>query len=176
MKAASGPIRRLATYWKIEAINVVLIPAIALYFVLRSGGRISAAFVLSALACSFLLVIGTIVLRMMHRRACGETDDARSPIPLLIRLRWPAVALCTAAAVAMGIECVTQGPRLASELVAPAVLLLLAVLEYVNYYHVQLQHFNHAPDWQRLISGRGFRRSHLAREIECWKRERPRGA
>lgn len=175
MKAASGPIRRLATYWKIEAINVVLIPAIALYFVLRSGGRISAAFVLSALACSFLLVIGTIVLRMMHRRACGETDDARSPIPLLIRLRWPAVALCTAAAVAMGIECVTQGPRLASELVAPAVLLLLAVLEYVNYYHVQLQHFDHPPDWRRLMSGRGFRPSHLARQIARWKREQHHG-
>jgi hypothetical protein len=56
------------------------------------------------------------------------------------------------------------------------VLLLLAVLEYINYYHVQLQHFDHAPDWKRLISGRGFRRSHLAREIERWERERAGGA
>jgi hypothetical protein len=54
-------------------------------------------------------------------------------------------------------------------------LLLLAVLEYINYYHVQLQHFDHAPDWQRLVSGRGFRRSHLAREIERWKRDQRRG-
>ncbi len=54
-------------------------------------------------------------------------------------------------------------------------LLLLAVLEYINYYHVPLQHFDHAPDWQRLVSGRWFRRSHLAREIERRKRDQRRG-
>jgi hypothetical protein len=79
-----------------------------------------------------------------------------------------------AAAIALGIEWVDAGPGLSTQLVAPAVLLLLAVLEYVNYYHVQLQHFDHAPDWQRLVSGRGFRRSHLAREIDRWKRARRR--
>ncbi|MFN9877812.1 MAG: hypothetical protein ACK557_04995, partial [Planctomycetota bacterium] len=65
--------------------------------------------------------------------------------------------------------------QLDARFVAPAILLLLAVLEYINHYHFQLQHFDHAPDWQRLVSGRGFRRSHLAREIDRWKRER-RGA
>jgi hypothetical protein len=71
MNPNSVPTRRLTTYWKIEAGNVVFIPAIAIYLVLRSGGTISVALVLSCLACSFLLVIGTIVLRMMLRKARG---------------------------------------------------------------------------------------------------------
>jgi hypothetical protein len=152
----------------------VFIPAIAIYLVLRSGGTISVALVLSCLACSFLLVIGTIVLRMMLRKARGEADVTKTRIPLLLRLRWPALGLCAAAAVALGMECFNRGPQLSAQFLAPAVLLLLAVLEYINYYHVQLQHFDHAPDWKRLISGRGFRPSHLAREIERWRRaERP---
>jgi len=174
MNPNSVPTRRLTTYWKIEAGNVVFIPAIAIYLVLRSGGAISVALVLSCLACSFLLVIGTIVLRMMLRKARGEADVTKTRIPLLLRLRWPALGLCAAAAVALGMECFNRGPQLSAQFLAPAVLLLLAVLEYINYYHVQLQHFDHAPDWKRLISGRGFRPSHLAREIERWRRaERP---
>jgi hypothetical protein len=175
MHATSAPARRLATYWKIEAGNVVFLPAIAIYIVLRSGGTISVALVLSCLACSFLLVIGTIVLRMMLRKARGEAGATTARIPLLLRLRWPALALCVAAAVALGMECLDAGPQLSAQFLAPAALLLLAVLEYINYYHIQLQHFDHAPDWKRLISGRGFRPSHLAREIERWKRaQRPR--
>ena len=171
MATSPSPVKRLTTYWKIEAGNAVFIPALAVYLVLKSGGRISTALVLSGLACSFLLVIGTIVLRMMLRKARGEADAIADRIPLLARMRWPAIALCVAAAVANGTEWLRGGLELSAQCLAPAVLLLLAVLEYVNYYHFQLQHFDHAPDWQRLIAGRGFRRSHLAREIERWKRE-----
>lgn len=44
-------------------------------------------------------------------------------------------------------------------------LAVLAGLEYVNYYHVQLQHFDNAADIKRLLSGRGFRPAHLARAL-----------
>jgi uncharacterized integral membrane protein len=120
-------------------------------------------------------MIGTIALRMMCCKAGGDANATADWIPLLIRMRWPAIGLCAAAAVAVGVECVTAGPQLSTQFVAPVVLLLLAVLEYINYYHVQLQHFDHVADWRRLVSGRGFRRSHLAREIERWRRERFRG-
>jgi hypothetical protein len=176
MATSSSPVRRLTTYWKIEAGNAVFIPALAVFLVLKSGGTISAALVLSGLACSFHLVIGTIVLRMMLRKARGEANATADRVPLLIWMRWPAIGLCVAAAAAIAAEWINGSPVLSTQYVAPAVLLLLAVLEYINYYHVQLQHFDHAPDWQRLISGRGFRRSHLAREIDRWKREQLRGA
>jgi hypothetical protein len=42
-----------------EAFHAVVIPAFAIFLVLKSGGAISTARVLSGLACSFLLVIGT---------------------------------------------------------------------------------------------------------------------
>jgi hypothetical protein len=175
MTTGSSPVRRLKTYWKVEASNVVLMPALAVFLVLKSGGTISIALVLSGLACSFLLVIGTMVLRMMLRKAGGDANAIADRVPLLLRMRWPAIGLCVAAAVALGVECINIGPRLSTQFVAAAVLLILAAIEYINYYHVQLQHFDHAPDWKRLMSGRGFRRSHLAREIDRWKRERARG-
>ena len=52
MANSPSPVRRLTTYWKIEAGNAVLIPAIAAYFVLRSGATVTPALVLSGLACS----------------------------------------------------------------------------------------------------------------------------
>jgi pimeloyl-ACP methyl ester carboxylesterase len=87
MRSDSAPIRRLTNYWKIEAGNAALIPAIAVYFVLRSGATITPALVLSGLACSFLLVIGTIVLRMMLRKARGEPDATKGRIALLAWMR-----------------------------------------------------------------------------------------
>jgi hypothetical protein len=54
-------------------------------------------------------------------------------------------------------------------LVVSLLLALLAILEYVNYYRVQLQHFDHAADFKRLVTGRGFRRSHLAKAIAAYR-------
>lgn len=45
----------------------------------------------------------------------------------------------------------------------------LAVLEYVNYYHRQLQHFDHKPDLQRLMAGKGFRRSQMSVDLKNWR-------
>ncbi|MEL7498867.1 MAG: hypothetical protein AAFN77_14765 [Planctomycetota bacterium] len=42
---------------------------------------------------------------------------------------------------------------------------LLSVLEYINYYHIQLQHFDHLPDLDRLLKGRGFRRSKMSNDL-----------
>ena len=131
MATSPSPARRLTTYWKIEAGNAVLIPALAVYMVLRSGGKISTALVLSGLACSFLLVIGTIVLRMMLRKARGEATATADWLPLLIRMRWPAIGLCVAAAIANGADWISGNAGLSAQFVAPAVLLLLAVLSAV---------------------------------------------
>lgn len=59
MSTSCFPVRRLRTDWKMEAFHAVVIPAFAIFLVLKSGGAISTARVLSGLACSFLLVIGT---------------------------------------------------------------------------------------------------------------------
>jgi hypothetical protein len=43
----------------------------------------------------------------------------------------------------------------------------LAALEYVNYYHRQLQHFDSWADFKRLLAGKGFRKSWMARDLEA---------
>jgi hypothetical protein len=44
----------------------------------------------------------------------------------------------------------------------------VAILEYVNYYHRQLQHFDNVADFKRLITGKGFRPSQMARDLRMY--------
>jgi hypothetical protein len=90
-------LKRLGPYWKMEAANIVFVPAMAFGLVWYAKSRASLAMILAASATSFLLWIGTTV---------------------------------------------------------------------------QLQHFDHAEDFRRLISGRGFRRSHLAKQIAAYRQGR----
>lgn len=50
---------------------------------------------------------------------------------------------------------------------------LLALAEYVNYYHRQLQHFDNWPDFHRLITGRGFRPAKMALDLAAWRAAGP---
>ncbi len=47
---------------------------------------------------------------------------------------------------------------------------VLALLEYVNYYHRQLQHFDHGPDFKRLLAGKGLRPSQMAKDLKDYRR------
>jgi hypothetical protein len=55
-------------------------------------------------------------------------------------------------------------------LAAAAVLNLLAVLEYANYYHRQIQHFDRWSDFKRLVTTRRLRRSHMSRALEAHRK------
>jgi hypothetical protein len=50
----------------------------------------------------------------------------------------------------------------------------LGSLEYVNYYRVQLQHFDNLADFKRLLGGRGFRKAHLARDLAAFREAKGR--
>ena len=78
--------------------------------------------------------------------------------------------LLAAATVATGLAVATQGwpPRT----IAAVGLSLLAWLEYVNYYHWQLQNFDSAIDFKRLMAGRGLRRAHMGRAVKLWRAAR----
>ena len=53
------------------------------------------------------------------------------------------------------------------------VLTTLAALEYVNYYHVQLQHFDNGADVRKLLRGAGFRQAHMARDLALYRNKKP---
>ena len=156
-------VRRLAWYWQAEAANVVLVPALMVWL---SKGQLGLPAVLAILPMCALLVAGTTYLR-------GKYRQLTAGVPLDRALAWLAAA---------------QMPLLAGTLVALATLAwawldpaltrglaerwvitaaaILAALEYVNYYHRQLQHFDNASDLRRLMTGRGFRPSQLRRDLE----------
>lgn len=164
-------LRRLKPYYKMEAANVVFVPAAACVAVWAYGsGSISPAMVAAMAATSFLLVVGTIAWKVVVDGLEGNPDTARRWVPRLAAARWPAAALILLAFCLTGEEAYRTLPEWTGSLIAAAVLVVLAVLEYVNYYHYQLQHFDHAADFARLLSGRGFRRSHLSVAIAAWER------
>lgn len=47
---------------------------------------------------------------------------------------------------------------------------ILAVLEYINYYHIQLQNFDHGPTFRRFLKRRTFPRAYLAKDLEIWRK------
>jgi hypothetical protein len=53
--------------------------------------------------------------------------------------------------------------------IAGAGLWLLAALEYVNYYHRQLQYFDNMADLKHLLTGRGLKPAHMARDLAAWR-------
>ena len=170
-------LRRLRPYYRMEAANVVLVPACACAVVAASGsGRVSPAMVASMAATSFLLVVGTVAWKIVVDGLEGNPETGRRWVPRLAAARWPAAALILLALALTGGEAYRTLPHWTGSLIAATLLLVLAVLEYVNYYHYQLQHFDHAADFARLLSGRGFRRSHLSKAIAARKAAKGRVA
>lgn len=162
-------IRRLGPYWQMEAGNAVLVPGAAFGLILYFGGTIGWPTVLAAVACAALLVVGALAWRMELANLQNKPQVARYWTPILARLHGPMLLLTLAACGVAVWRLATWGDLWGPDAIAAAVLAALALLEYVNYYHVQLQHFDNAADFKRLLAGKGFRRAHLARAIDAWK-------
>lgn len=156
-------VRRLSSYWQMEAANIVLVPA---FMIWASGAQLGLPAALAIFPMSAMLAAGTCYLRAKYRQlSAGQpiggalTGLAKAQIPLL------AATLVGLATMVCGwaVPAITSG--LAERWVVTAAA-LLALLEYINYYHRQLQHFDNANDWRRLLSGKGFRKSQLRRDLE----------
>jgi hypothetical protein len=170
--AKAALIRRLRMYWQVEAGNVVMVPGVAMAAVHIYGGKIGWPTILAASACAALLVIGALAWRMELANVQGKPQVAQYWTPILARLQAPMLLLSLSACGAVVWRLATWADLWSPDAIAAAVLATLAALEYVNYYHVQLQHFDNAADFKRLVSGKGFRRAHLARAIDAWKAKR----
>lgn len=160
--------RRLSGYWKMEAGNVVLLPLIL---------AMLASWTLSWVTLiSFVPMMGLLVIGAYYWRAKLKQLEDRS-------YRFDR---------AMRVLSISQGPALIATLIAAATVIyawrtpglfisgwdqgaatfaaVLAVLEYVNYYHRQLQHFDHGPDFKRLLAGKGLRPSQMAKDLKTHRR------
>ena len=160
--------RRLNSYWKLEAGNVVLVPAFTGWAVLQLGGAITSPLVLAMAAVSALLVVGAAAWRMELAGLRGERGFAPALLPWLSLAQGPTLLLSIASVGGAGFEVWRGGWSVTA--VATCILALLAMLEYINYYVVQLQHFDHPADFKRLMSGRGFREAHLAKALRAHRK------
>jgi hypothetical protein len=163
-------LRRLEGYWRLEAFNAALVPAAAGYLVLEAGGRLSWPLGLAMAASAFLLAVGAAAWRMELDDLKGRPEFGRRALPWLARAQPASLALLAAAAAGAAFEVARDG--WSPSAVATAALAGLAALEYLNYFVVQLQHFDNATDLARLTRGRGFRTPHLARALRRWRARR----
>lgn len=163
-------LKRLKPYWMMEGANVLLMPLIAWFLItFVAKGQITVAVIAAMLATSFLLVVGTFAWKMVVDGLEGNSTSEEQWTPWLDLARWPAMLLTILALIATAAEAFSTLPRFSASLIGASLLCLLAILEFVNYYHVQLQHFDHAEDFQRLLSGKGFRQSHLSKSIRAYR-------
>ncbi len=166
MAAPQSPASRLQWYWRTELWNAALLPVVALALFWPPGWLSLVALI----PMSGLLVIGGLYWRAKLRRLQGDPQVLSGFLAVASRLQ-PVLAAATATAVIVvtvawfgGLSFRGTGDRVVATIAAA-----LAAAEYVNYYHRQLQHFDRAADWRRLLTGRGFRPSHLKRDLARWR-------
>jgi hypothetical protein len=164
-------VRRLRPYWKMEFANIFLLPLIGLYLIVFVfGAPITTSLCVSTIATSWLLILGTISLRMMLEDLQGNKSFGEYWLPKLNRAQLPSLMLVTFSCIVTLANACSVFPNFSASHYGSLLFSLLALLEYINYYHRQLQHFDNAADFQRLREGRGFRRSHLSCRLERWRR------
>lgn len=160
---------RLEPYWKMEAANAVMIP---LAVVLLSKGQLSWVSLVPMAAMVLLLAIGALYWRAKVRQLKGQTKGWTSLLRGLARLQLPALILTVAGCIAALAGWIRADLALGmADRVAATVCAVLAALEYVNYYHRQLQHFDNKADFKRMLAGKGFRPSWLARDLAELRRK-----
>jgi len=167
-------IQRLRWYWQMEASCAVAIPLAAHLLARPSGLETAPSFWVAAFACAALLAVGGLYWRAVLKRMEGAPAAFETLIPRLAMAGPFLLAMVTASAAALALDVALFGEGWTGGRIAAAVLTLLAALEYVNYYVVQLQHFDNPADFKRLIAGRGFRKAHLARDIAAWRTKQRR--
>lgn len=162
--------RRLSWYWQVELANAVIVPAAVLLMVEVYGERASWPVLMTLMPMIGLLVVGGLYWRGKLHELRGEPRAIGRVLALADRAQLPLLAL-TALAVLIGIcgmFVTLPGSGTANRWAALGAS-LLALAEYVNYYHRQLQHFDNWPDFHRLMTGRGCRPARMAVDLAQWR-------
>ena len=156
-----------------EAANVVFVPALAIAFGFPRDALEAIALGLAIAAAAGFLVVGAAYWRAVDLRLrLGDTKVTGRALALADRVEKPLIVICGLAIVATVVALTANGWTRA--VIAAASLALLAALEYINYYHRQLQNFDHAADFKRLLARRRLKVSHMARDLAAWRVETSR--
>ena len=127
----------------------------------------AAAVGLALLAVSLLLLVGGAYWYGVLKRAEGNSAVLASVLRIADAIERPVIALLAVGWAVSVVALLASGRSRA--VIAALACSALGSLEYVNYFRVQLQHFDRLADFKRLLSGRGFRRAHLARDLAAFR-------
>ena len=153
-----------------EAANVLLVPAFAVYLAPPRDAFDAAIMGAAILPTCALLVVGAVYWLALSRRLRGDRSLMQRWLPAADRAERPILALLALAVAAAAAGIVYRG--FTGPVIATAVLTLLAALEYVNYYHRQLQHFDNWADFRKLVTTWRLRPAHSARDLAAYRRTR----
>lgn len=151
-------------------MNVVLVPLIMILWPLSYGYKIGWGAYFTMIPMCGLLYVGGIYWRAKRQALDKGMNPVRLVMPKISKAQYPLLLLTLIGiviAVLLWVRPQLSFPR-GDQWVA-TIAATLAGLEYINYYHRQLQHFDHLSDFKRLLTGRGFRRSQLAKDLKSWK-------
>lgn len=160
--------RNLRAYGLMEAFNVLLVPGFALVVATPRVPLEMAIMALAILACGGFLVVGARYWLALDAKLKGKGRErlARA-LRFADRAERPLLMASGAAVLAVAGGFALVG--FTAPIVAGALLTALAWLEYVNYYHRQLQNFDKASDLARLFGSGRLRRAHMARDLAAWR-------
>lgn len=157
---------RLSGYWKMEAGNAVLLPA---FLLVLSRDHLSWVSVVCMVPMVVMLMIGAFYWRAKLKRLENPSHDFASAMGLIARSQVPVLALTILAILVLAYAWSMPGLLTGGWDKGVATFsAVMAILEYVNYYHRQLQHFDHSEDFKRLLSGNGLRPSQMAKDLKLY--------
>jgi hypothetical protein len=148
---------------------MVLLPAVALRFGWPRSAVEAVALGLAIAAAAGLLLVGTLYWRGLDRRLrLGERAAHSRALAFADKAERPLLALAVLASLAFAGALAVSG--WAPAVIAAGAMTLLSWLEYVNYYHRQLQHFDNWEDFKRLVTTARLKRAHMARDLTAFRR------
>jgi hypothetical protein len=160
-------VKRFEGYWRLEVLNILLIPAATVFFLITTSQNIGWLFWACYLPNVLLLLIGGLYWRAKLAKAKGEGEVLSHFLPWAARGQLPSLIL-TAAATLLFAASLLGFVRTESggESIASGFFVFLAIAEYINYYMIQLQHFDNLPDFKRMLAGQGFKKAHMRKDME----------
>lgn len=165
--------KRLTWYWQVEVANAALVPAAFFIFGAWLGAPLGWPTMAALVPVIGLLIVGGLYWRGKLRALQGERAALDKALRLADRWDRPLLVLTLAALGLAAGGFVNAWPGAGpGDRWGVLIAALFALAEYVNYYHRQLQHFDNWPDFQRLVTGRGFRPAKMAVDLAAWRKQR----
>ncbi|MEM1051335.1 MAG: hypothetical protein AAGI28_04495 [Pseudomonadota bacterium] len=146
-------------------------PAIMVFICFSLDQSLSWVFAFACVPMCALLVVGGLYWRAKLHQLEGKPQTLAALLPFAGALQAPLAVLSILVLVACAWVWGAGGGASTGDRVVITVAAVLAGLEYINYYHRQLQHFDHWPDLKRLFTGRGFQVAQMANDLARIRRK-----